>query len=99
MHHVLLQLQRPREEESLAHGTTVGCRRHNSSRLAVHLRRLSCDAHLATLDREAEQEPLTMNRWKRWLPGLQSLSEYQAAWFPRDLMAGLVLTAMLVPVG
>src|SRR5690348_2704144 len=40
-----------------------------------------------------------MNRWKRWLPGLQIVSEYQAAWFPRDLMAGLVLATMLVPVG
>src|SRR6187401_511070 len=40
-----------------------------------------------------------MNRWKRWLPGLQILSEYQAAWLARDVMAGLVLTAMLVPVG
>src|SRR5262245_40917607 len=40
-----------------------------------------------------------MNNWKRWLPGLRILSEYQAAWFVRDLMAGLVLTAMLVPVG
>src|SRR6187397_279998 len=39
-----------------------------------------------------------MKRWKRWLPGLQVVSEYQAAWFARDLMAGLVLTAMLVPV-
>src|SRR6187455_1190488 len=40
-----------------------------------------------------------MRRWKRWLPGLQVLSEYQAAWFPRDVMAGLVLATMLVPVG
>src|ERR1700751_297210 len=40
-----------------------------------------------------------MSRWKRWLPGLQMLSEYQAAWFPRDVMAGLVLAPMLVPVG
>jgi hypothetical protein len=40
-----------------------------------------------------------MNRWKRWLPGLQILSDYQAAWFAHDLMAGLVLTTMLVPVG
>src|SRR5947207_7458483 len=40
-----------------------------------------------------------MNRWKRWLPGLQILRDYQAAWFARDLMAGLVLTTMLVPVG
>ena len=40
-----------------------------------------------------------MNRWKRWLPGLQILREYQAAWFAGDLMAGLVLATMLVPVG
>src|SRR6478736_9581299 len=40
-----------------------------------------------------------MSRWKRWLPGLQVLSEYKATWFPHDVMAGLVLTTMLVPVG
>jgi len=40
-----------------------------------------------------------MSRWKRWLPGFQVLSEYKAAWFPHDVMAGLVLTTMLVPVG
>ena len=40
-----------------------------------------------------------MNRGKRRLPGLQILMEYQAAWFAPDLMAGLVLTTMLVPVG
>jgi MFS superfamily sulfate permease-like transporter len=35
----------------------------------------------------------------RWLPGLQILRGYQASWLPRDLLAGLVLTTMLVPVG
>ena len=40
-----------------------------------------------------------MNGWKRWLPGLQMLKGYEAAWLPHDLMAGLVLTTMLVPVG
>ena len=40
-----------------------------------------------------------MQSWKRWLPGLQSLSQYEAAWLLHDLMAGLVLTTMLVPVG
>jgi high affinity sulfate transporter 1 len=40
-----------------------------------------------------------VNHGKRWLPGLEILMEYQAAWFTRDLMAGLVLTTMLVPVG
>jgi high affinity sulfate transporter 1 len=37
--------------------------------------------------------------WQRWVPGLAVLREYQAAWLPNDLMAGLVLTTMLVPVG
>jgi len=37
--------------------------------------------------------------WLRWLPGLVMLKSYQAAWLPRDLAAGLVLTTMLVPVG
>jgi high affinity sulfate transporter 1 len=40
-----------------------------------------------------------MNRWTRWLPGLEVLRRYEAAWLPRDVMAGLVLTTMLVPVG
>src|ERR1043165_6537630 len=40
-----------------------------------------------------------MKRWKQWLPGLQIFGKYQPAWFARDLMAGLVLTTMLVPVG
>jgi high affinity sulfate transporter 1 len=40
-----------------------------------------------------------MNRWKRSLPGLQIVADYQPAWLVNDLMAGLMLTAMLVPVG
>jgi high affinity sulfate transporter 1 len=40
-----------------------------------------------------------MNAMTRWLPGLRVLSEYKAVWLPNDLMAGLVLTTMLVPVG
>jgi high affinity sulfate transporter 1 len=35
----------------------------------------------------------------KWLPGLRTLLSYQAAWLPRDLVAGLVLTALLVPAG
>src|SRR6187402_503456 len=35
----------------------------------------------------------------RWLPGLQILRRYEAAWLPQDIIAGLVLTTMLVPVG
>jgi high affinity sulfate transporter 1 len=35
----------------------------------------------------------------RWLPGLRVLRDYRAEWLTRDVYAGLVLTAMLVPVG
>ncbi|MCY1281289.1 putative sulfate transporter [compost metagenome] len=37
--------------------------------------------------------------WLRWLPGLQLLYRYQPRWLGHDLVAGLVLTSMLVPVG
>ena len=37
--------------------------------------------------------------WIRWLPGLQTLLSYQSAWLRHDIVAGLVLTTMLVPVG
>jgi hypothetical protein len=37
--------------------------------------------------------------WMRWLPGLQTLRQYQVAWLRHDILAGLVLTTMLVPVG
>jgi high affinity sulfate transporter 1 len=35
----------------------------------------------------------------RWLPGLDLLRRYELAWLRHDLVAGLVLTTMLVPVG
>ena len=37
--------------------------------------------------------------WQRWLPGLRILLDYKPAWALNDLVAGLVLTTMLVPVG
>ena len=40
-----------------------------------------------------------MNNWSRWLPGPQVLRQYETEWLPHDLVAGLVLTTMLVPVG
>jgi high affinity sulfate transporter 1 len=35
----------------------------------------------------------------RWLPGIDTLRHYQAAWLAHDIFAGLVLVTMLVPVG
>ncbi len=37
--------------------------------------------------------------WMRWLPGVAALREYQPSWLRHDLIAGLVLVTMLVPVG
>jgi len=37
--------------------------------------------------------------WLRWFPGLQILRRYESSWLRRDIVAGLVLTTMLVPVG
>ena len=35
----------------------------------------------------------------RWLPGVGVLRTYRRAWLPQDLVAGLVLSALLVPQG
>jgi len=35
----------------------------------------------------------------RWLPGLRFLLRYERGWLRHDILAGLVLTTMLIPVG
>jgi high affinity sulfate transporter 1 len=37
--------------------------------------------------------------WMHWLPGLRVLRSYDRAWMRYDIVAGLVLTTMLVPAG
>lgn len=37
--------------------------------------------------------------WMRWLPGMLVMRHYEIAWLRHDLVAGLVLTTVLVPVG
>lgn len=37
--------------------------------------------------------------WTRWLPGLKTLRQYDSSWLRHDVVAGLVMTTMLVPVG
>jgi len=34
-----------------------------------------------------------------WIPGLETLRSYQPSWLRHDIVAGLVMTTMLVPVG
>jgi len=35
----------------------------------------------------------------RWIPGLRLVSTYRRSWLPKDLVAGLVLSTLLVPQG
>src|SRR5689334_21099901 len=35
----------------------------------------------------------------RWIPGLTTLRQYESSWLRHDIVAGLVMTTMLVPVG
>ncbi|MCL6682669.1 SulP family inorganic anion transporter [Sphingomonas alba] len=37
--------------------------------------------------------------WRKWIPGLRVLREYQPEWLKNDITAGIVLSTMLVPVG
>ena len=51
---------------------------------------------------ERSAPPVTrphLTGWMRWLPGLIVLRQYESTSFRHDLVAGLVITTMLVPVG
>src|SRR4051794_16429764 len=37
--------------------------------------------------------------WSAWVPGLRTLRDYEIAWLRNDVVAGIVLSTMLVPVG
>jgi len=41
----------------------------------------------------------TRTGWIRWLPGFDMLRRYELPWLRHDIVAGLVMTTMLVPVG
>jgi len=43
--------------------------------------------------------PPPVTRFATWFPGIWMLRHYQRAWIARDVVAGLVLTAVLVPAG
>ena len=45
-----------------------------------------------------QQTRVGPSRWMRWLPGLKTLRQYERSWLRHDVAAGLVMTAMLVPV-
>ncbi|HXX31306.1 MAG TPA: sulfate permease [Myxococcaceae bacterium] len=54
---------------------------------------------LAHTSAQPAQRPTTRAGWSRWLPGLTVLRAYELSWLRSDLVAGLVMTTMLVPVG
>src|ERR1700750_2638730 len=42
---------------------------------------------------------MQIQEWIRCLPGLLTLRDYRATWLASDIVAGIVLATMLVPVG
>jgi high affinity sulfate transporter 1 len=47
----------------------------------------------------ASRPPRASGNLAKWIPGLAVLREYQLSWLRNDIMAGIVLSTMLVPVG
>jgi len=45
------------------------------------------------------KSPRRTSQIQKWIPGVQVLRNYQRAWLSRDLIAGLVLSTLLVPQG
>jgi high affinity sulfate transporter 1 len=43
--------------------------------------------------------PMSTGSWLDWLPGIQTLRGYQLSWLRNDIVAGIVLSTVLVPVG
>ncbi len=43
--------------------------------------------------------PSWLAQTEKWLPGVRVLRAYQRSWLPRDVVAGLVLSTLLVPQG
>lgn len=44
-------------------------------------------------------DPTVARGWTRWLPGFEQARTYQRRWLGSDLLAGIVLVALLVPAG
>lgn len=57
-------------------------------------------AESSTTGREVRPRPAwAAAGWLRWVPGIQIVRHYEIGWLRHDLVAGLALTAVLVPVG
>ena len=59
-------------------------------------------AQMTNLPASLEQSlprPAAATGLARWLPGVETLRDYRLSWLRHDIVAGIVLTTMLVPVG
>jgi len=43
--------------------------------------------------------PTKLEQISKWMPGIQTVRTYNRKWLPKDIVAGLVLSALLVPQG
>jgi high affinity sulfate transporter 1 len=60
------------------------------------------DQELATTDaapRESARTHFERQGWTRWIPAIAMFRSYRPEWLRQDIVAGLVITTMLVPVG
>ena len=45
------------------------------------------------------QEPPPPQGWQRWVPSAAVVRTYHLSWLRKDIVAGIALTALLVPAG
>jgi high affinity sulfate transporter 1 len=50
-------------------------------------------------DGPVASRPMRAGRLRRWLPGFELIGSYRRAWLRDDLLAGIVVTALLIPAG
>jgi high affinity sulfate transporter 1 len=51
------------------------------------------------MPRSPDEVAIPAPGWRAYLPGFVLVTSYRRAWLPRDIVAGLVLSALLVPQG
>jgi high affinity sulfate transporter 1 len=57
------------------------------------------DGRLTIVAELASEPDVQPPGWHAYVPGLALITSYQRKWLPRDVVAGLVLSALLVPQG
>ena len=72
-------------------------------RADVALRSVASDHPILRFAMSATSSPSAPSsrraRLEQWAPGLRILRTYDRSWLPRDLVAGLILSALLIPQG